>query len=57
MVSGENVRLCEGMRHKYHLLVDYDLKCRKRPSVLCLLSALQNCSQELSKQNISVNHV
>lgn len=53
--SSENVRLCEGMGHECHLLVCYDLKCRKRHSILRLLSALRNFSQELSKQNISVN--
>lgn len=45
MVSGENVRLYEGMRHKYPLLVYYDLKCRKRHSVLRLPSPLHNFPQ------------
>lgn len=57
MFLGENVRLCEGMRHEYDLLGYYDLKWRKKCSVLRLLSAQHNFSQELSKQNISVNLV
>lgn len=55
MVSGEIVRLCEGVRYEHNLPVYCDLKWRKRHSVLHFLSALHHFSQELSKQNIPVN--